>query len=175
LILAGFGAASLVRWVEERRNARVASLAVIGLIALWFAMSIDGARSFHASKTQLAYFYGQEQDHWLRRRGGLLGMRELGAEPGVCGIGLAGIGWGDTGGYTYLHRKIPVFPFPNQEVLWKFVPHFNAMLVQAGKPEKLGPFERQRCWEDACIYVRDGACVELVDWDINSVLERAGQ
>jgi GPI mannosyltransferase 3 len=175
LILAGFGAASIARWIEARRGGRMASLAVAGFVALLLAMSMSGARGFHASKTQLAYHFGDEQDHWVRRRGGLLGMRALGAEPAVCGVGLAGIGWGDTGGYTYLHRKIPVFPFPNQDVLWKFMPYFNAMLVQPNKPEKIGPFERQRCLEDACIYVRDGACVELRDWDVNAVLERAGQ
>jgi GPI mannosyltransferase 3 len=175
VILAGLGAATIVRWIEDRKGARKASLAVVGFIALWFTISMSGASAFHASKTQLAFHYGEEQDHWFRRRGGLLGMRALGEEPAICGVGLAGIGWGDTGGYTYLHRKIPIFPFPNQDVLWKFVPHFNAMLVQPGKAETLGPFQRQQCWEDACIYVRDGACVELTTWDINTVLERAGQ
>lgn len=145
------------------------------MLALWFAISVRGASGFNASKTQLALHFGQEQDHWLRRRGGLLGMRALGEESGVCGVGLAGIGWGDTGGYTYLHRRIPVFPFPNQELLWKYVPYFNAMLVQPNKPATIGPFERGRCWEDACIYVRDGACIELTEWNINDVLERAGQ
>lgn len=175
LILAGFGAATALRWIEDRHGSLTASLGAAAFIALWFAMSIRAAAGFHASKTQLAFHYGEEQDHWIRRRGGLLGMRELGREPGVCGVGLAGIGWGDTGGYTYLHRRIPIFPFPNQEVLWKYVSHFNAILMQPGKPEKIGPFERQRCWDDACIYARDGACVELRDWDINAVLERAGQ
>ena len=175
LILAGYGAAWAVRWIQDRYGAQKATLAVIVVVAAWFAISISCARGFHASKTQLAYHFGEEQDHWIRRRGGLLGMRELGAEPSVCGVGFAGVGWGDTGGYTYLHRNIPVFPFPNQDVLWKFIPHFNAMLVQPSKPETIGPFRRQRCWEDACIYVRDGACVELRGWNVNMVLERAGQ
>jgi hypothetical protein len=175
IILAALGAATLVRWIEDRHGARRASLAVAGVVALWFVISITNARGFHASKTQLAFHWGNEQDHWIRRRGGLLAMLELGGEPGVCGVGLAGIGWGDTGGYTYLHRRVPVFPFPNQDVLWKMLPHFNAMIAQPSIPEKIGPFERQRCWEDACIYVRDGACVQLLNWEVNAVLERAGQ
>lgn len=175
IMLAGHGAAYLVHALEARTSSRTGTLVVVAGIVAWFAASAVGASAFHASKTQLANVWHEEQDHWIRRRGGLLGMRQLGEDRDVCGVGLAGVGWGDTGGYTYLHRDIPLFPFPNQELLWHHLPHFNGLLMQPGKPERIGPFVQQTCWEDACIYRRPGGCEPLPGWDVNAVLELAKQ
>ncbi len=175
IMLAALGAAAVQHWVETHKPARLASLSAVGLIALWFAISAVGANGFHASKTQLALFYGDEQDHWVRRRGGLLAMRKLGETPEICGVALAGIGWGDTGGYSYLHRDIPLFALRDQYELGAKAAHFNALLMKPDKPPEIGPFIRDECWEDLCIYLRAGDCTPLVGYDINRSIEQMKQ
>jgi len=175
IMLAGLGTAAVVKWIEEQRGARTATLAVAGLVTLWFAGSLVGAGGFHAEKTQVAIVWKTEQDHWSRRRGGLVAMSHIAKHAEVCGLGLAGIGWGDTGGYTYLHRNIPIFPFLNQEMLWKHVRHFNVMFMTTDKPATLGPFVRDTCWDDLCMYVREGPCIPLEGFDINEVIKVGDQ
>ncbi|MDX2092399.1 MAG: hypothetical protein SFX73_31335 [Kofleriaceae bacterium] len=171
VILAGLGAARLLGKLAERREARTVNIAAFGLVAVWFAASAAGAAGFHGDKTQLASVWNYEQDNWARRRGGLLALQRAGENEAVCGVALAGVGWGDTGGYTYLHRRIPIFPFYRKDVLWKWLPHFNVMITNPRQPATIGPFTRAECWADACLYERPGECVP-VEFNINTVIER---
>jgi hypothetical protein len=169
IMLAGVGAAILVAWFERRRGGRFATLIAAGLVTVMLAASLSGAAGFHGSKTQIAKVWTSEQFHWHRRQGGLEAMRIIHDRPDVCGVGL-GMGWGDTGGYTYLHTHIPLYPFPSKKVMWQHVPNFNALLTQVGQPEHIGPFVRDQCWSDICLYFRTGPCEPLEGFDINDVL-----
>jgi hypothetical protein len=54
--------------------------------------------------------------------------------------------------------------------MWQHVPNFNALLTQAGQPEHIGPFKRDQCWSDICLYFRPGPCEPLEGFDINDIL-----
>jgi hypothetical protein len=173
ITLAALGSASIVNWVERRRGARFARLAAGGVIALWFAGAVVGANRFHGSKTQLAVVFADEQDHWARRRGGLLALRWIGEDPRACGVGLA-IPWADTGGYTYLHRDLPLIELPTHQAMRDLMPHYNIVVTKRDPRDKIGPFVREWCEAEACVYVRPGPCEYRAGIDVNSDIARRG-
>ncbi len=77
---------------------------------------------------------------------------------GVCGIGLIGIGEVWTGGYTYLHKDIPMFSIPFQEIKSKNVLASVNWIVA---PKDIGPFpgfEGHRQWGSLNTWSRSGGC-----------------
>ncbi|MDX2092400.1 MAG: hypothetical protein SFX73_31340 [Kofleriaceae bacterium] len=174
IALAGLGGAAMVTWIEQQRSARVATLAAVGLVALWLAGSLQRANGFHGAKTQLATVYSDEQDHWARRRGGLAIMRRIGELPEACGVGLA-IPWADTGGYTYLHRDLPLIELPTRDAMRDYMPYYNVVVTKLDPRDQIGPFVRVACEGEACAFVRPGDCQPQQGLDVNSVIERRGQ
>ena len=76
----------------------------------------------------------------------------------VCGVGLPETHWFFTGGYTYLHRDVPIVIPIYQTELLPFA--YNYALASPGTlPDGL-VFSSVRCWEgvNICVYRRDGPC-----------------
>lgn len=175
VLLAGLGAGWLVTKVEAQRGSRVATLAAVGLLAVWLAVSLNGAGRFHETRTRLADTFGPAQSHWVMRSGGLRAMEDLGDTPEICGIGFVGTGWGITGGYTYLNRDIPLFDLHDAAEMKKLAPFANALITGSDRPATIGPYTRVECWEDACEFVRPGGCAVLPGYDYNHVVELRGE
>lgn len=173
VVLAGQGAAALLAWLEARSAPRIANLGALLLVAAWLSASLAGANGFHGRKTQLAEAYKVEEPHWSRRRGGLVAMQLLGEAPDVCGLMLAGVGWADTGGYTYLHRDVPIFLARDQRNLAELTDVANALFTRPHKPEHIGPFTRIACWDDLCAYRRPGGCAKVEGYDLNALFRLA--
>lgn len=100
-ILCGLGLAEAVRGLSgflARRWGRIAALAVPALAGLaWSGMAAANAAALFAG------------DAWHVPPEPLDMVLELGRQPDVCGIGFANITRYQTGGYTFLHRPIPIF------------------------------------------------------------------
>ncbi len=175
VMLAAGGAADLVELVRTRFTARWASLAAVLCAALWCSASLYGAAHYHQSKTTISGQHGTLTYHWRAGRGGLLGMRKIGEAPDTCGVGLVRVYLFQTGGYTYLHRDVPILQLSTPAELSEGEPHVNALLASPRLPRVLGPFKRVECWVDACVYRRDGGCQPLPDYDLNALLRAAGQ
>ena len=50
---------------------------------------------------------------WYKTRWGAAAFDRLSREPALCGIGLYGVIWWESGGYTHLHRDVPIIPLDN--------------------------------------------------------------
>jgi hypothetical protein len=173
LALAAIGAAQLVRWVEQRKSPRIATLAAAGLITVWVAASLQGAVGFDEGKTRLAISFHPPSWHWTQRRGGLLAMKQLGEEPSVCGVAMLGFDPFLSGGYTYLHRDIPIFHVLRPAETPAVAMHANVFLVyfNIANEERLGDFTRDTCIAEVCIYRRSGPCAVTPGYSYNRVLE----
>jgi hypothetical protein len=76
--------------------------------------------------------------------------------PGVCGIGM-GPGpdaWVPYGGYTHLHRDVPLFWPQDQAAFGREQAGFNVLLSARSEPG----FERLTCFGTACVARRRGDC-----------------
>jgi hypothetical protein len=159
LVLAGVGLADLV---DRVRDARHANLAAAGALAFVLALSLSLANRFD---DPLADFGLGPKGHpislWTSHRGLLAATRAVGEDPDVCGVALAGLHWSQTGGYTYLHRDVPLLDAMDPARLPPLAPFANALIARSDLPPQIGPYVRTQCWPLACVYRRAGGCAPL--------------
>jgi GPI mannosyltransferase 3 len=100
-------------------------------------------------------------------------LAHLSLDPTLCGIGLKNISWLETGGYTYLHRKVPLVPILGKEALLEPTA-FNALL--AVEPiDGNSKFALREEIGGTLIYTRPGPCQPTPGADLNSYLQVTDQ
>jgi hypothetical protein len=119
---------------------------------------------------------------WSRGRGGLEAMSEAGSRA-QCGVALQGIVWAWTGGYSSLHRNLPVHELDPRHSGDSKPQVFDAWLAPrtAAEPAAAG-FERRRCYpqhdgyvDDVCLWTRTGPCEHGARSDIQRAMEARGE
>jgi hypothetical protein len=78
----------------------------------------------------------------------------------TCALGLygaEGADWGHYGGYTWLHRRLPMYWPKDQTELAAAVPAFDTLLYTAAPPSELG-FKPLQCFGEVCVARRSGSC-----------------
>jgi GPI mannosyltransferase 3 len=83
--------------------------------------------------------------------------------PAMCGIGLygeQGRDWARYGGYTLLHRPVPLFWPEDEQELRAQAAGFDVLLFTAAPPAALG-YETVQCFGKTCIGQRPGNCAAL--------------
>src|SRR5262249_20249452 len=91
-------------------------------------------------------------------RGNLLAASFVERLPAVCGIGLYGErAWGRSGGYTYLHKALPLYWLDSERDLVAGT-GFNILIYAEPLPAGLG-FERLSCFDGVCVGRRPSSCV----------------
>jgi uncharacterized membrane protein YqaE (UPF0057 family) len=108
--------------------------------------------------------------------GAVLAFDQLSRDPALCGVAIDQVRWWQTGGYTHLHRSVPIVPVQNGADLVNKASAFNALVapvVAFGVPVS---FERGDCWNGICVYRRAGVCKAPKPEDtLNAFLQRIGQ
>ena len=91
----------------------------------------------------------------------------------LCGLGLFGVNWGRSGGYTYLDRPVPVSLIAGPDELALAVPGLDTVIA----PEDLDVpgFARTVCRDGTCVWHVPRPCQGPVAFDINTELVRRGQ
>lgn len=110
------------------------------------------------------------------------GLRETGSG---CAVGLVNVKWWETGGYTYLHRDIPIYLVEDPAQLPAMHAAFDTVLAPSDEHLQSFGYRRQDCYArqgasdhpapEVCLFVRDGGCDSRPELTINSVLLRARQ
>jgi hypothetical protein len=95
-ILMGVGLASMAEIATRHLGARLTAFVAAAILVVATASS---AYEFH----RMAWY------RFTHNRGTLDAFLAVRDYKGVCGIGVADYPWHGTGGYTYLHRNIPVY------------------------------------------------------------------
>ncbi|MDP9340418.1 MAG: hypothetical protein M3P45_16295 [Acidobacteriota bacterium] len=112
---------------------------------------------------------------WSRSAGPLSAFKNLSNDPTLCGVGVNDAFQWESGGYTYLHRNVPILLLPADESAREVADSVNAV-VTTGPLEGIPKgFKLQGCWKGACTYKRPGSCTAPGEFEINQTLARRNQ
>jgi GPI mannosyltransferase 3 len=171
VLLASQGTAYLLAWIAERaRVSRV--LLACAAVLVWGAVS--GWRAARFASDGSYGFNEVGESMWRQKDGGLLAMARLGADPEVCGVGLVRAHWAWTGGYTYLHRDVPIYMAADGYLFRALGPAFNAVIVSRDLSSGLPGYTVEECWRNICLAKRPGTCTPVDAPKINQVLAHFG-
>jgi len=160
IVLAGIGLAIIVERLGK--TTRTANLAAAGALALMFTLSISLANRYEDPGLVFALGpKGHTVNMWTERTNFLRATRQVGEDKDLCGLGLAALHWGQTGGYAYLHRDVPLLELLQPPAVATATPYVNMLLGRPDLPAQLGPYVRGDCWNTVCIYKRPGGCSPL--------------
>lgn len=152
MVLAATGVAELTgrgtEWLTSRglRRPVAAVLSALLLTALWSALAFN------------AWSAGVLSSLRYRAHHELLATAYSRDLPAICGVGLYGDeAWVRYGGYSYLHRPVPLFWPKDEAALAATVAGFDTLVTDHPPPAALG-FATLRCFGDICVARRPGGC-----------------
>ena len=177
LILAGLGIWECALWLAERT--RWKSTWRYAFLILLLAAGTTSALDI--SKL-----------NWYNRTGVFHAMEYLSHTPDACGVGIYGADWSDSGGYTYLHRDIPIFLTSVERAYtpvsssagdtigrWmdfdEMSPSFNYAVAENPLPALAHGYQLVQCWQDACLYKRPGLCTTTPGYSTSELLRLMGK
>jgi hypothetical protein len=149
-------------------------LAVGALLLLGSAGVVRGI-DFHTEQTTLGLWLYPASGQWSNDRGPLLAFELFSHDPRVCGVGLLGVPWYVTGGYTWLHRAIPIVELRTADEQDPNPSSVNALVGPEHLPARFGSFERRACWTGVCAYARAGGCTPTAGYSLNDVIMARGE
>lgn len=113
---------------------------------------------------------------WYKTRWGDGAFDRLGREPALCGVGIYRAIWWQSGGYTHLHRDVPIIPLESAAQLVKDAPAINALIAPVDSSGLPTGFGQAQCWQGVCLYERPGTCTAApADEELNAYLRKIGQ
>jgi hypothetical protein len=177
IVLAGLGTAELVaRWRSRWSSPRGAIVAVLVCLILWTSTSAVLASRFETyRKNNLSMLWAAaETTNWQRYSGSLHAFKKLSTDETLCGVGLRAIEWIWSGGYTYLHRNVPIVLVDRDSDYDRLAPNFNYLVSLIPVPPQY-QYVLQQCWGTTCLYKRSGSCTKETGYDINQLLEQKGE
>ena len=123
----------------------------------------------------LSWVMGSRFTHWHDSAGKLAAEDLASRDTSVCGVGIYGMHWAWTGGYTHLHRNIPTILPDSAPALSSESGQFNMLLTANPLPQAPEGFSLIDCRYGTCVYRRPGACEPAGADEINTKLKRIGQ
>lgn len=113
---------------------------------------------------------------WYKPRWGIEAFDRLSREPDLCGVGLYRVSWVSSGGYTHLHRNVPLVQIEDPAQLSRDAAGFNALITLKDQRQIPDGFTQTRCWNEVCLLERPGPCSKLGrEENLNAYLGRIGQ
>lgn len=164
IVLIGLGTTALLKDQQGRLASRRVWRGAVALVIFgWMVTSLSLAIGDHFRR------------FWTDRDGGLLVMQQAYAASDMCGLGLVGVPWTDTGGYTHMHRDVPLFVPDSGDV------GLEAGYNYAAAPRSTIPddsrYARVGCYgtNEICLFRREGGCKSMPDNEVNAVLIRRNE
>lgn len=167
---ASLGTAELLNWFQRRRPGRAPSRGALFLAcAAWLATSLALAVAPNM------------RPEWTRGRAGIELMARAGREA-RCGVGLLAA-WSWTGGYSSLHRNLPLYLLDWDRDRWN-TQAFDAWILPQGVPDpRPAGYRLLQCdvqgtagAEALCLWIRKGGCDATgATNEAQQVLEATGQ
>ena len=152
IIVAAHGTGYLAQQISMKWFARYQGVVAFALILLWLGASVWRTPVFLVLDQSQITIAAQAMDRYRN-------------DPKLCGFGTVGIEFSELGGYSRLHRDVPVFIYKDmgsyKDIRSKVMPeYFNRAVARREYENRLGPdFKRVSCSSDnICIYERAGGC-----------------
>ena len=112
---------------------------------------------------------------WYKTSWGIGAFDRLSREAGLCGVGIYDRIYWESGGYTHLHRDVPMVQVGSAAELAQDAPIFNALIAPLNAPGVPSEFRQLQCWKGVCLLERPGTCaVTPADRELNAYLRRIG-
>jgi hypothetical protein len=160
ITLAALGTVGIARQFDRFFKSQVNPSAVVPVALVLFAF--------------FSVFFAPEFAYWDNKSGGIAMVDQLSRDPSVCGLGVHGISWFDTGGYTHLHRNIPMVLMSDGPQMEQESSSVNAVIAY-GRPPRLSPdFALKTCSDGVCLYQRPGTCQSPQTDEVNAILRQSG-
>jgi len=161
IILAALGMAEVASWLTNRGRSRPALRAAVVAGLVFCAVT--------------SWLMAPRFLYWDKNSGTMVAFDRLSEDSDTCGVGLYGVPWFYTGGYTHLHRNVPIIPVSNPLELDAHVPNFNRLVAPARLADLPPAFSIDSCWNGICLYRRSGSCASSHPQDeINAFLLKTG-
>ena len=163
LVLASIGLVEFLQFVQRKMQWRRAPQTVF-LVAAGFVLicSLGLASQF---------------PRWQKARGGLRAFTFLSNDRDACGLAVLNVNWWDTGGYTYLHRQIPIFFLPNSGYDPSISQSFNRLVLPQSDAVPFPGYHAASCQDGVCVYRREGSSCQgdASFYESNEYLRRLGK
>jgi GPI mannosyltransferase 3 len=163
MILTGLGTADVIKLLRPHWLSVAGKFIPSLLFCLVFWSSISGIQALRSQTI-----------NWNGSSGHLFFFKKFSTENTVCGVALWQTLWSYSGGYTYLHRDIPLFLTENNKDFEQFRKGFNYVVAEFNAPLP-GDYILQECWGKTCSYKRPGLCTRIDGYHVNEVLKQKGQ
>jgi phosphatidylinositol glycan class B len=155
MVLAGLGIGQLTEWGAEWLVRRGMKRHLAGAACAVLLLSYSGVLMLGVwTSPTMVQLRSRVHDN-------LLAISFAAKLPAICGVGLygeQGRDWVMYGGYSYLHRPLPMYWPADQAELAATAPAFDTLLYSAAPPPALG-FETAACFGEICVARRHGGCV----------------
>jgi GPI mannosyltransferase 3 len=113
--------------------------------------------------------------YWARNSGAIAAFDRLSRDSGLCGLGIYAVPWFSTGGYTHLHRNVPIVTVSDAAGVSANATAFNAVIAPTNVSDLPSGFRRMECWNGVCLHQRFGVCAApQAGSDLNANLQRSG-
>lgn len=173
VVLAAIGAGELFTWLRARVRGAAAGWLMASLLLCWGGVSLSRALDYRT--TAIDPLDPAPESRWSHAAWGLEAMALAGARPELCGLGLVAAPWIWTGGYTYLHRDVPIFLILDERDGAATAGGYNAVIAPAELMPNLREFSVRRCWPGGvCLGERPGPCRPVAGQQINDRLRALG-
>jgi len=154
-VLAGLGVAQLTEWGAEALGRRGMKDHLASAVSAGFLVAYSGYLMLGVwTSPTMVHLRSRVHDN-------LLAAGYVARLPAFCGLGLygeTGLDWARYGGYTYLHRPVPMYWPEDAAELAATAPAFDTLLYTAAPPPALG-YKTDVCFGKTCVARRPGGCV----------------
>jgi GPI mannosyltransferase 3 len=159
LTLATIGIVDSLQYLEQKTKFRLPERSKLPLAASFVL----------ASSLLLSLRYSD----WKTSRGELLAFNRLSVDQNACGVAIRDVDISHTGGYTHLHRPIPIFVFHNFSDANSDVGSFNRLVAPESSASPIQGYSALSCRYSVCVYQREGTCQSTAsDHEINEFIKR---
>ena len=169
IVLAAIGSVDLL---TRHRGEAPSPKALILIAMMW------------ASASLVTGVNGLNRPIWARQSTELRAFKAVHADAKACGLAVVSTDGSAQGGYSYLHRPLPLYMLDieaSAKLLARTAPAFNRVLLAQAREDRLpAEYTRQFCgptWPDGrqvCLYARPGGCIPRAaqEFDINRLDRR---
>jgi hypothetical protein len=159
ITLAALGTIEIAKEFDQLLKARIYTKVAVPMALVFFAF--------------FSFFLAPQFAYWEKKSGSMALVDQLSRDASVCGLGVHGVSWFDTGGYTHLHRDIPIVLLQGAR-MEEEAASVNAVITYGQRPHFSPDFSLKRCAEGVCLYQRTGACESPQADEVNAVLRQSG-
>jgi GPI mannosyltransferase 3 len=140
------------------------------------AAALLGGSAWRALEYKWAHLSPQEAGWgdvlaWNIRADQIQLYRRLSTDPKICSLASVGLGWAWTGGYTWLHRDVPLIEMMRDGQNSGLNDAYNTVVAPQAFGMRFPQFTQLGCGPHFCAFQREGGCENRTGYNFNDWLK----